>query len=176
MQMKKTAILILILTVILTSAAAVSAAEMTSVRYLISGDASDIDTLQLEPEFRLNGGADAKLNLAFDGDDLHFGAGAGLNIISQEQLRMDLHLMLTDQVNNQDFGKAFGLSARTINSDINFYWITYYFIDDEINDHAYYRGGLEYKMGPRSYFDLSLGNKYWDLSDDVINFGIKFDL
>lgn len=174
--MKKTVILVLIIAVILTSAAAVSAAEMRSVRYLLSGDASSVDTLQLEPEFNLNGDADAMLNLAFDGDDLHFGAGAGLNILSQEQLRMDLHMMLTDQVNNQDFGKAFGISARTINSDMNFYWKTYYFIDDEIDDHAYYRGGLEYKLGANSYLDLSLGNKYWDLSDDVINFGIKLDL
>jgi hypothetical protein len=174
--MKKTAILVLVLAVILAFTAAVSAAELSSVRYLISGDASDVDTLQLEPEFSLNDRADGLLNLAFDGDNFHFGAGAGINILEEEQLKMDLHMMITDEVNNQDFGKAIGLSARTINSGLNFYWITYYFIDDEIDDHAYYRGGLEYKMGPRSYFDLSLGNKYWDLSDDVINFGIKIDM
>ncbi len=173
--MKKTVILLLSLILIFASAA-VSAAEMRSVKYLISGDSSDIDTLQLEADFNIDSRADAVLNLAFAGDDFHFGAGAGINILNQEQLKMDMHLLLTDQVNNQDFAKAFGLSARTISSDLNFYWITYYFIDDKIDDHAYYRGGLEYKMGPKSYFDLSIGNKYWDLSEDVINFGIKFDL
>ncbi|MFW6273862.1 MAG: hypothetical protein ACOC17_03040 [Halanaerobium sp.] len=174
--MKKTASLVLVLAVILTFTVSVSAAELSSVRYLISGDASEIDTLQLEPEFSLNDRTDGLLNLAFDGDNFHFGAGAGINILEQEQLKMDMQMMVTDEVNNQDFGKAIGLTARTSSSDLNFYWSTYYFIDDQIDDHAYYRGGLEYKMGPNSYFDLSLGNKYWNLSDDVINFGIKIDI
>ena len=174
--MKKRAVLILILIIFFTSAAAVSAAELSSVKYLISGDASDVDTLQLEPEFSLNESADAVLNLAFDGDDFHFGAGVGVNVLSQEELEIDLHMMLSDQVNNEDFGKAVGLSVETKNSDLNFYWITYYFIDDKIDDHAYYRGGFEYRLGPSSYLDLSIGNKYWDLSDDLINFGIKMDL
>ena len=174
--MKKTLTLFITLSIILLITAGAAAAELSSVRYLLSGDSLEIDTLQLEPEFRLEGGQRADLNLAFDGDNFHAGAGLGLNILSQEQLRMDLHMMITDQVNNQDFGKAIGISAETVNSEMNFYWKTYYFVDDDIDEHAYYRGGLEYPIGPRSFLDLSLGNYYWDLSEDVINIGIKFNM
>jgi len=174
--MKKTLVLLITLSIILVSTVGAGAAEMSSVRYLLSGDSLEIDTLQLEPEFRLNGGQQSHFNLAFDGDNFHAGAGLGLNIISQEQLRMDLHMMITDQVNNQDFGKAIGISAKTVNSEMNFYWKTYYFVDDDIDEHAYYRGGLEYPIGPTSFLDLSLGNYYWDLSEDVINIGIKFNM
>lgn len=170
---KKTIILIITLSIILTSFSAASAAELKSVNYLISGDSMEIDTLQLEPEFRLNGGYDGKLNLAFDGEEFHFGAAGSLNMVAQEEFRMDLHLMLTDQVNNIDFGKAVGISARTLNSDFNFYWQTYYFVDDDLEDHSYYRGGALYNIGPRSELDISIGNQYWDLDSRVINFGIK---
>mgnify|MGYP006289433943 CR=1 FL=1 len=173
---KKTIILIITLSIIFASFSAVNAAELKSVNYLISGDSLEINTLQLEPEFRLNGGHQGKLNLAFDGDGFHIGADIALNMIVQEEFRMDLHLMLTDKVNNESFGKGVGISAETLRSDLNFYWQTYYFVDDDLDEHSYYRGGATYNIGPRSDFDISIGNQYWDLSERVINFGIKFKM
>ena len=173
---KKIIILLITTSIIFATFSAVSAAELQSVNYLISGDSMEIDTLQLEPKFRLDGGHQGKLNLAFDGDGFHIGADIALNMIAQNEFRMDLHLMLTDQVNNQSFGKGVGISATTLNTDLNFFWQTYYFIDDDLSDHTYYRGGARYNIGPRSDFELSIGNQYWDLSTKVINFGINFKM
>lgn len=174
---KKIMILMITAAMILTIfSAATTAAELQSVNYLISGDSMEIDTLQLEPKFSLNGGHQGKLNLAFDGDGFHIGADAALNMITQDEFRMDVHLMVTDQVDSQSFGKAVGISATTLNPDLNFFWQTYYFIDDDLTDHSYYRGGARYNIGPRSDFELSIGNQYWDLSSRVINFGINFKM
>ena len=173
---KKIIVLMITLAIIFTAFSNVGAAELQSVNYLISGDSMEIDTLQLEPKFRLNGGHQGKLNLAFDGDGFHIGADMALNMITQNEFRMDLHLMLTDQVDNQSFGKGVGISAATLNSDLNFFWQTYYFIDDDLTDHTYYRGGARYNIGPRSDFELSLGNQYWDLDNKVINFGLNFKM
>lgn len=173
---KKTIILVITAVIIFASFSAVSAVELQSVNYLISGDSMEIDTLQLEPKFRLNGGHQGKLNLAFDGDGFHIGADMALNMIAQNEFRMDLHLMMTDRVNSQSFGKAVGISAATLNTDLNFFWQTYYFVDEDLTDHTYYRGGARYNIGPRSDFELSIGNQYWDLSKKVINFGINFKM
>ncbi|MFP4199202.1 MAG: hypothetical protein ACLFSO_06380 [Halanaerobium sp.] len=173
---KKTVILMITAAIILMSFSAVSAAELQDVNYLISGDSMEIDTLQLEPRFKLNGGHQGKINLAFDGDGFHIAGDAGFNMITQDEFRMDLHLMLTDEVNNQSLGKGVGISAATLNSDLNFFWQTYYFIDDDLDDHSYYRGGARYNIGPRSDFELSIGNQYWDLSQRVINFGLVFEM
>lgn len=173
---KKIIILVITAVIIFATFSNVGAAELQSVNYLISGDSMEIDTLQLEPKFRLNGGHQGKLNLAFDGDGFHIGADIALNMIAQNEFRMDLHLMVTDQVDNQSFGKGVGISATTLNPDLNFFWQTYYFVDDDLDDHAYYRGGARYNIGPRSDFELSIGNQYWDLSDKVINFGINFKM
>jgi len=173
---KKAIILMITAAIIFASFSAVSAAELHSVNYLISGDSSEIDTLQLEPIFRLNGGQQGKLNLAFDGDDFHIGADMGLNMIAQNEFRMDLHLMLTDEVDSQSFGKSVGISAATLNSDLNFFWQTYYFVDDSLDDHAYYRGGARYNIGPHSDFELSIGNQYWDLDNSVLNLGISYKM
>ena len=173
---KKIIILVITAALFFVSFSAVSAAELQSVNYLISGDSMEIDTLQLEPKFSLNGGNQGKLNLAFDGDEFHIGADIALNMIAQDEFRMDLHLMLTDQVNNQSFGKAVGISAVTLNTELNFFWQTYYFVDDELTDHTYYRGGARYNIGPRSDLELSIGNQYWDLDEKVINFGINYKM
>lgn len=173
---KKIIILVITAAIIFASFSAVSAAELQSVNYLISGDVAEIDTLQLEPKFRLNGGHQSKLNLAFDGDGFHVGADVALNLITQKEFRMDLHLMLTDQVNNQSFGKGIGVSAATLNTDLKFFWQTYYFIDDDLIDHTFYRGGARYNIGPRSDLELSIGNQYWDLSNKVINFGLNYKM
>lgn len=173
---KKIMILLIAAALIFTSFSAVGAAELQEVNYLISGDSMEIDTLQLEPKFVLNGGHQGKLNLAFDGDGFHLGADMALNMITQEEFRMDLHLMLTDQVDDQSFGKGVGISAATLNKDLNFFWQTYYFVDDNLDDHAYYRGGGRYKIGPRSDIEISIGNQYWDLSNQVINFGLMFKM
>ncbi|MFW5886028.1 MAG: hypothetical protein ACOCUX_03210 [Halanaerobium sp.] len=173
---KKTVILMITAAIILMSFSAVSAAELQDVNYLISGDSMEIDTLQLEPRFKLNGGHQGKINLAFDGDGFHIAGDAAFNMITQDEFRMDLHLMLTDEVNNQSLGKGVGISAATLNSDLNFFWQTYYFIDDDLDDHSYYRGGARYNIGPRSDFELSIGNQYWDLSQRVINFGLVFEM
>ncbi|PTW03538.1 hypothetical protein C8C76_101179 [Halanaerobium saccharolyticum] len=176
--MTKKIMILMITAVMLMSifSAAATAAELQSVNYLISGDSMEIDTLQLEPKFSLNGGHQGKLNLAFDGDGFHIGADVGLNMIAQQEFRMDLHLMITDQVDNESFGKGVGISATTLNSDLNFFWQTYYFVDDDLTDHSYYRGGARYNIGPRSDFELSIGNQYWDLSNRVINFGLNFKM
>ena len=116
------------------------------------------------------------MNLAFDGDDFHIGADMGLNMIAQNEFRMDLHLMLTDEVDSQSFGKSVGISAATLNSDLNFFWQTYYFVDDSLDDHAYYRGGARYNIGPHSDFELSIGNQYWDLDNRVLNLGISYKM
>jgi len=173
---KKIIILMITLTIVFTFFSTAGAAELQSVNYLISGDSMEIDTLQLEPKFRLNGGHQGKLNLAFDGDQFHIGGDIGLNMAAKNGFRMDLHLMLTDKVNNQNFGKAVGISAATLNTDLKFFWQTYYFVDDSLDDHAYYRGGARYNIGPRSDFELSIGNQYWDLNKKVINFGINFKM
>ncbi len=173
---KKIIILIITLTIIFTAFSNAGAAELQSVNYLISGDSMEIDTLQLEPKFRLNGGHQGKLNLAFNGDEFHIGADVGLNMIAQNEFRMDLHLMLTDEVDNQSFGKAVGISATTLNPELNFFWQTYYFVDEDLSDHTYYRGGARYNIGPRSDFELSIGNQYWDLDERVINFGINYKM
>lgn len=173
---KKIIILVITAAIIFVSFSAVNAVELQSVNYLISGDSMEIDTLQLEPKFRLNGGHQGKLNLAFDGDGFHIGADMALNMIAQDEFRMDLHLMLTDQVNNQNFGKGVGISAATLNNELNFFWQTYYFVDDNLTDHTYYRGGARYNIGPRSDLELSIGNQYWDLSEKVINFGLNYKM
>lgn len=173
---KKAIILVITAAIIFAAFTTAAAAELQDVTYLISGDSMEIDTLQLEPRFRLNGGHLGKLNLAFDGSGFHLGADMALNMVAQNEFRMDLHLMLTDEVNNQRFGKAVGISAETLNSDLNFFWQTYYFIDDDLTDHTHYRGGARYNIGPRSDFELSIGNQYWDLSNRVINFGINFKM
>ncbi|MGP3778243.1 hypothetical protein ACTWKD_05345 [Halanaerobium saccharolyticum] len=174
---KKIMILMITAVMLMTIfSAATTAAELQSVNYLISGDSMEIDTLQLEPKFSLNGGHQGKLNLAFDGDGFHIGADVGLNMIAQQEFRMDLHLMVTDQVDTESFGKGVGISATTLNSDLNFFWQTYYFVDDNLTDHSYYRGGARYNIGPRSDFELSIGNQYWDLSNRVINFGLNFKM
>jgi len=172
--MKKTALLLLLLILIISSAA--GAADLSSVSYLLSADSLEIDALQLEPELRLNSGQKVQFNLAFDGDNFHAGAGGYLNIFSQDGLEIDLSLMVTDEVDGEDFGRAFGISAVTMNPDMNFYWRTFYFINDNLDDKTYYRGGLEYPISENSYFDLSFGNNYWDLSENLINIGIKFDI
>lgn len=173
---KKTIILLITLTIIFTSISAVNALELRSVNFILSGDSMEIDTLQLEPKYSIEGGHLGKVNLAFDGDNFHIGADLGLNLLSQQEFRMDLHLMVSDQVDNQNFGKAVGVSARTLNSDWNFYWQTFYFIDDDLDDHAYYRGGGTYSLGPRTDLDLSIGNQYWDLDNRVFNFGLNFKI
>ncbi|TDO95126.1 hypothetical protein DFR79_101125 [Halanaerobium saccharolyticum] len=173
---KKTITLMITAAIIFASFSAASAVELQSVNYLISGDSMEIDTLQLEPKFRFKGGQQGKLNLAFDGDQFHIGGDIGLNMVAQNEFRMDLHLMLTDEVDSQNFGKSVGISAVTLNSDLNFFWQTYYFVDDNLDDHAYYRGGARYKIGPRSDFELSIGNQYWDLSNKVINLGISYQM
>lgn len=170
---KKTIILFITAVFLVISFSTVSAASLNSVTYSISGDSFDIETLELEPEFRLEGSHPAKLNLAFDGDDLYFGADMGLNMLMQDNFRMDLHLMLTSDIDGRDFGKGIGLAAATRNNDITLFWQTYYFIDDDLDNHAYYQGGVNYSIGPRSDLEISIANQYWDLENDVIKLGIK---
>ena len=159
-----------------STVSAASAAQLNSVTYAISGDSFEIDTLELEPEFLIDNRHPAELNLAFDGDDLYFAADMGLNMLKEENFRMDIHLMLTSEVDGLDFGRAIGLNAETLNNDINFFWQTYYFIDDDLNDHAFYKGGANYRIGPRSDLEISVANQYWDLDNDVIKLGIKVKL
>lgn len=175
-MLKKSVILLFAAIFIVVSFSAVSAASLNSVTYSISGDGSDIDTLELEPEFMINEIHPSKLNLAFDGDDFYFGANMGLNMLMQDNFRMDLNLMLTNKVDNLDFGKAVGLEAATRADDLSFFWQTYYFIDDDLDDHAYYKGGVNYKIGPRSDIEVSVANQYWDLDNNVIKLGIKVKL
>lgn len=174
--MTKNIILLTLLIVALIAVTGVNAADLLSVNYLISGDSLDIDTLQLEPEFEFNSGQPALLNLAYDGDDLHLGAGLGLNIMAQPDFKLDLNMLLTDQVDNEDFGKGIGVAASTLNKQLNFYLKTYYFIDDGLDDHVYYRGGVTYRLGQHSDLDLSISNQYWDLDEKVMNIGIKYKL
>ena len=173
---KKSIILVITAVFLVLSFSTVNAAALNSVTYSISGDSSDIDTLELEPEFRLDGGHPARLNLAFDGDDIYFGADMGLNILMQDNFRMDLHLMLTSDIDGRDFGKGIGLAAATRSQELSFFWQTYYFIDDDLDDHAYYQGGVNYSIGPRSDLVFSVANQYWDLDNDVIKLGIKFKM
>jgi len=173
---KKLTILLITAVFLAITFSTVSAAALNSVTYSIAGDSSDIDTLELEPEFRLDGGHPAKLNLAFDGDDFYFGADMGLNMLMEDNFRMDLHLMLTSDIDGRDFGKGIGLAAATRNNDLSFFWQTYYFIDDDLDDHAYYKGGVNYRIGPRSDLEFSVANQYWDLDSDVIKIGIKFKM
>ncbi len=175
-MLKKSVILLFTAVFLVSFFSAAGAANLNSVTYSISGDASEIDTLELEPEFILNNIHPAKLNLAFDGDDFYLGANMGLNILMEDNFRMDLNLMLTNEVDGLDFGKAIGLAAATRNADLSFFWQTYYFIDDDLDDHAYYKGGANYKIGPRSDLEISVANQYWDLDNDVIKLGIKFKL
>jgi len=175
-MLKKSIILLLTAVFLLSSFSAVGAANLNSVTYSISGDSSDIDTLELEPEFMLNNIHPAKINLAFDGDDFYFGVNMGLNMLMEDNFRLDLNLMLTNEVDGLDFGNALGLAAATRNADLSFFWQTYYFIDDDLDDHAYYRGGVNYRIGPRSDLEISVANQYWDLDNDVVKLGIKFKL
>ena len=173
---KKSIILFITVIFLVISFSTVSAANLNSVTYSISGDSFEIDTLELEPEFRLDGGHPARLNLAFDGDDLYFAADMGLNMLMEASFRMDLHLMLTSDIDGRDFGKGIGLAAATRNDDLSLFWQTYYFIDDDLNDHAHYKGGVNYRIGPRSDLEISIANQYWDLDSDVIKLGIKFKM
>jgi hypothetical protein len=175
-MLKKSMILLFTAVFLVISISAVGAANLNSVTYSISGDASDVDTLELEPEFMINNIHPAKLNLAFDGDDFYFGANMGLNMLMEDNFRLDLNLMLTNEVDGLDFGKAFGLAAATRGADLSFFWQTYYFIDDDLDDHAYYKGGANYRIGPRSDLEISVANQYWDLDNDVIKLGIKVKL
>jgi len=100
----------------------------------------------------------------------------GLNMLMEDNFRLDLNLMLTNEVDGLDFGNALGLAAATRNADLSFFWQTYYFIDDDLDDHAYYRGGVNYRIGPRSDLEISVANQYWDLDNDVVKLGIKFKL
>jgi hypothetical protein len=175
-MLKKSIILVLTAVFLVSFFSAAGAANLKSVTYSISVDSSDIDTLELEPEFMLNNIHPAKLNLAFDGDDFYFGANMGLNMLMEDNFRMDLNLMLTNEVDGLDFGKAIGLAAATRGADLGFFWQTYYFIDDDLDDHAYYKGGINYRIGPRSDLEVSVANQYWDLDNDVLKFGIKFKL
>jgi hypothetical protein len=173
---KKTMILLFVAVFLVISFSTVNAANLNSVTYSISGDSHDIDTLELEPEFLINNIHPAKLNLAFDGDDFYFGANMGLNMLMQDNFRMDLNLILTSEVDGHDFGKGIGLAAATRGNDLSFFWQTYYFIDDDLDDHAYYNGGINYSIGPRSDLEISVANQYWNLDNNVIKLGIKVKL
>ncbi|ADQ13927.1 hypothetical protein [Halanaerobium hydrogeniformans] len=173
---KKLITLILTLSLILSLSAAVGAAELDSVNYILSGDSFDVDAIQIEPEFLLDSGHSIKTNFAFDGDDFYLGADMGINLFREEEFKLDLHLMVTNDVDGQSFGKAIGASARTLNPDVNFYWHTYYFIDSDLDNHAYYRGGVDYPISDTVNLDVSVGNFYWDLDSTVLNLGLKFKL
>jgi hypothetical protein len=173
---KKSIILIITAVFLIIFFSPVSAANLNSVTYSISGDSLDIDTLELEPEFLINNIHPAKINLAFDGDDFYFGANMGLNMLMEENFRMDLNLMLTNEVDGHDFGKAIGLAAATLGQDLSFFWQTFYFMDNDLDDHAYYNGGVNYSIGPRSDLQLGVANQYWDLGNNVIKLGIKVQL
>lgn len=173
---KKITILFLTTIFVLLTFTAVNAASLSSVTYSISGDSSDVDVLELEPVFRLDGGHPAKINLSFDGDDFYLGAGMGLNMLRTDTFSMDLQLMLTNEIDGRDFGKGIGLAAATRNKNLNFFWQTHYFIDDDLDDHIYYNGGVKFAMGPRSDLVFSLANQYWDLDNDVVKFGINFKM
>lgn len=175
-MLKKSMIVVITTAFVLFACAAVGAANLNSITYSISGDSFEIDTLELEPEFRLDGGHPAQLNLAFDGDDFYFGAGMGLNMLRQDNLKMDLQLMLTSDVDGNNFGKAVGIAAATRNQELNFFWQTHYFIDSDLDDHAYYQGGVAYRLSPQSDLELSVANQYWDLDNDVIKLGLKFNM
>lgn len=173
---RKLKILLITAVFLLSIFTAAQAADLSSISYSISGDSSDIDVLELEPTFRLNGGNLAKVNLSFDGDDFYIGTDMGLNMMMTDNFKMDLHLMLTNKVDGHNFGKAIGLAAATRNNNVNFFWRTYYFIDDDLDDHAYYSGGVKFAMAPRSEFIFSFENQYWDLDNDVVKMGINFKL
>lgn len=173
---KKSIILFITAVFLVISFSTVSAAQLNSVTYAISGDSFEIDTLELEPEFLIDNRHPAELNLAFDGDDLYFGADMGLNMLKEENFRMDIHLMLTSEVDGLNFGRAIGLNAETLNKNINLFWQTYYFIDDDLDEHAHYHGGVYYSIGPRSDLEFSIANHYWDFDEDIIRFGIKVKL
>jgi hypothetical protein len=173
---KKLIILFFAAVFLVISFSTAGAADLDSVTYSISGDLSDIDTLELEPEFLINNIHPARLNLAFDGDDFYFGANMGLNLLQQENFRMDMNLMLTSEIDGHDFGKGIGLGAAAQGELLRFFWQTYYFIDDDLNDHAYYKGGINYGIGPRSDLEISVANQYWDLDNDVVKLGIKVKL
>lgn len=175
-MLKKLVILLFAAVFLAISFSTAGAADLDSVTYSISGDLSDIDTLELEPEFLINNIHPAKLNFAFDGDDFYFGANMGLNMLLEENFRMDMNLMLTNEVDGRDFGKAIGLAAATLGEDLSFFWQTYYFMDDDLDDHAYYKGGINYSIGPRSDLEISVANQYWDLDNDVVKLGIKVKL
>lgn len=170
---KPIVVLIAVFFLVLSLSPVIAAADLHSVTYSITGDSLDLDALELEPEFRLNGIHPAKLNLSFDGDDLYLGADMGLNILKEDNFTMDVHLMLTSDIDGHDFGKGIGLAAGTYHKDFNLFWTTYYFIDDDLDNHAYYDGGINYAIGPRSYLELGVANQYWDLDNDVIKLGIK---
>ena len=173
---KKTTIILFATFLVLFSFSPVMAAELSSVEYTLSGDSSDIDTLELEPQFLLSGRHPATLNLAFDGDDFYFAGDMELNLLRENNFRMDLHMMLASEVNNHDFGKAVGLSAATGNNDFSIFWQTHYFIDEDLDDHAYYKGGIKYGLGPSSDIVFSFANQYWDLDNDVVKIGINFKM
>lgn len=173
-MLKKSIILVMTIAVLGLSLTTVEAANLKAISYSIAGDSSDIDTLELEPEFRLRGGYPAKINLAFDGDDFYLGTNLGLNLLAADNLNLDLNLMLTSEVDKQDLGKAVGLEAETRNRELSFFWKTYYFIDDDLDDHAYYNGGVNYGLGGRSDLVISFGNQYWDLDNDVLKIGLKY--
>lgn len=173
---KRSLIVFFILVFLLVSfSTAITAANLNSVSYSISGDSSDIDTLELEPEFMINNIHPAKLNFSFDGDDFYLAGDLALNMIRQNNIKMYLHLMLSNDIDGHNFGKAVGISGTT-RSNLSFFWQAYYFIDDDLDDHVYYKGGINLAIAPRTSFEISLANQYWDLSDDVLKLGIKIDL
>lgn len=169
-------VIMITLVLIFCSFSAVNALELEEVNYIISGDSMKIDTLQLEPNFRFGGGQKGGLNLAFNGEDFHLAANMALNVIQQNDFKMDLQLMISDTADGRDFGKGVGLLAQTVQSKFNIYVRSHYLIDDDLDDHGYYRAGLRFDLGPRSDFDLSVGNQYWDLDKTVINLGLNFKM
>ncbi|MGM0602816.1 MAG: hypothetical protein ACQESS_05835 [Bacillota bacterium] len=175
-MLRKRHIVLLTVVLLLMFSLVGEAANLRAVEYMISGDSSDIDILQLDANFGMDNGNTANFTLGYDGDDFHFGGGFGLNAVMRETYRIDAHLLFTDEVNGIDFGKAVGVSASTLYSGNNFFWETYYFIDDDLDDHAYYRGGMVIPMTRSSSFIIGLGNLYWDLDEDVVNLGLEVKL
>ncbi len=175
-MLKKRHVVVLTVMLLLMFSLVGEAANLRAVEYMISGDSSDIDILQLNANFGMDNGNTAGLTVGYDGDDFHVGGLFGLNAVMRENYRIDAHLLFTDEVDGIDFGKAIGVSASTLYSGNNFFWETYYFIDDDLDDHAYYRGGMVVPVTRRSSFIIGLGNLYWDLDEDVVNLGLEVKL
>ncbi|RCW43819.1 MULTISPECIES: hypothetical protein [unclassified Halanaerobium] len=175
-MLKKRHIVLLTIILLLMFSIVGKAADLRAVEYTVSGDSSDIDILQLDADFGMNNGNTAGFTLGYDGDDFHAGCLFGLNAVMRQTYRIDAHLLFTDEADGIDFGKAIGVSASTLYSGNNFFWETYYFIDEDLDNHAYYRGGMSVPMTRRSSFIIGLGNLYWDLDEDVVNLGLEVKL